>query len=215
MKAEAGRISAHLHTCATGHQRFMVAIAGPPGSGKTTLADEIKSTLVSLGETAVVVPMDGYHLDDIILNARGLRARKGAQHTFDAAGFTHLLRRIRDREPDVYLPVFDRKLELSRAAADVVASDTRFILVEGLYLLLNRSPWDELKPLFDHTIFLNVPEAELIHRLTQRILSLGFDAAYAKNWIASNDLLNMQDVIANSTKADTTISNVRVPTASS
>ncbi len=188
-------------------QRFMAAVAGPPGSGKTTLADQLKSELESSGQSAVVVPMDGYHLDDVILNARGHRARKGAHHTFDVAGFNHLIRRIRAREPDVYLPVFDRHHEHSRAAADMVAADTRFIIVEGLYLLLKRPPWDELKQLFDYTIFLDVPENELVRRLTKRILAHGNDEAYAKYWIASNDALNMRDVIANSAPADKIITN--------
>jgi pantothenate kinase len=204
---EAARIAASLRARAAGHDRFIVAVAGPPGSGKTTLADQLKAELLSTGETVVVVPMDGYHLDDVILNARGHRARKGAHHTFDAAGFIHLLRRIRDREPEVYLPVFDRSLELSRAAADMVAAETRFILVEGLYLLLKRSPWNDLKPIFDHTIFLDVPESELVRRLTKRILSYGFDEAYAKNWIASNDLINMREVIENSSTADTVLND--------
>jgi pantothenate kinase len=208
MMTEPARIAAALRTRAAQHKRFMVAIAGPPGSGKTTLADEICMELRSAGDTAVVVPMDGFHFDDIILNARGHRARKGAAHTFDAPGFENLLKRIKVSEPDIAIPVFDRTMELSRAAADIVDGSTKFILVEGLYLLLDKHPWNNLKQLFDHTIFLDVPAGELERRLTQRILSHGHDLAYAKNWIASNDLLNMRDVIDHSVRADEVITNV-------
>ena len=151
-------------------ERVMIAVAGPPGSGKSTLAAELHKAFLVQGHTAVVVPMDGYHFDDIVLNARGHRARKGAYYTFDATGFAHLLRRIKSREADIAIPVFDRTMELSRAAADVIDGMTRFIIVEGLYLLLKREPWNTLKPLFDVSIYLDVPKPELERRLKRREL---------------------------------------------
>ena len=183
----------------------MVAIAAPPGSGKTTIVEKIRETLVAAGETAVVVPMDGFHFDDIVLNARGHRSRKGAPYTFDALGFEVLLNRIKAQEPDIAIPVFDRTMELSRAAADIISADTKFVLVEGNYLLLKDQPWARLKSLFDFSIYMNVPVEELERRLTKRILEHGHDAAYAKMWIASNDMLNIKYVIENSAAADLTI----------
>ena len=123
--------------------RFMVAIAGPPGSGKTTLSVALCEALKAQNQTAGVVPMDGFHFDDIVLNARGHRARKGAAHTFDASGFEVLLKRIKTRESDIAIPVFDRHMELSRAAADIVPSDTRFVIVEGLYLFAEAKSLDQ------------------------------------------------------------------------
>ena len=183
----------------------MVAFAAPPGSGKTTIVEQLRANLVAAGESAVVVPMDGFHFDDIILNARGHRARKGAPYTFDALGFEVLLKRIKAKEPDIAIPVFDRTRELSRAAADIISADTKFILVEGNYLLLKDQPWARLKSLFDFSIYMNVPVEELERRLTKRILEHGHDAAYAKMWIASNDMLNINYVIENSVAADLTI----------
>jgi pantothenate kinase len=183
-------------------ERFMVGIAGPPGAGKSTISEALHKALPS----SVVVPMDGFHFDDLILNARGHRPRKGAPHTFDAAGFETLLKRIKARESDIAIPVFDRTLELSRNAADIVSNDAKFILVEGNYLLLKQKPWDRLKPLFDFTVFIDVPKVELERRLMSRILAHGHDEAYAKNWIASNDMLNIETVLAESAKADVTIS---------
>lgn len=182
--------------------RFMVALAGPPASGKSTTAHELQKALVSAGESAVVVPMDGFHFDDAVLNARGHRPRKGAPFTFDAAGFAHLLQRIRAREPDIAIPVFDRTMELSRAGADIVSADTRFILVEGNYLLLDEKPWIALRPFFDLTVFIDVPHEELRQRLIRRWLDHGFDLDYAKNWIASNDDLNIAHVLAHRAVAD-------------
>ena len=185
--------------------RYMVGIAGAPASGKSTLAQNLRDALITQGESAIVVPMDGFHFDDAILNARGHRSRKGAPHTYDVRGFEVLLQRIKSREADIAIPVFDRSMELSRAAADIVTDEAKFILVEGNYLLLNQSPWNQLKPLFDFSIFVSEPIEELEQRLIKRWLGHGFDMDYAKNWIASNDLLNIKTVIAESAIADLTV----------
>jgi pantothenate kinase len=204
---DVAELSSRLRAQAGSKSRYMVAIAAPPGSGKTTIVEKIRAALVASGETAVVVPMDGFHFDDIVLNARGHRARKGAPYTFDAFGFEVLLKRIKAQEPDIAIPVFDRTMELSRAAADIISADTKFILVEGNYLLLKDQPWARLKSLFDFSIYLKVPVEELERRLTKRILEHGHDAAYAKMWIASNDMLNIKYVIENSVGADLMIQN--------
>jgi pantothenate kinase len=182
--------------------RFMVAIAGAPGSGKSTLAHNLCGEFIRLGETAIVVPMDGFHFDDAVLNARGHRPRKGAPFTFDARGFEVLLKRIKAREPEVAIAVFDRTLELSRAAADIVDEKAKFVLVEGNYLLLADEPWSRLKALFDYSVFIDVPRRELERRLIKRWLDHGFDMDYAKNWVASNDLLNIDAVNSGSAAAD-------------
>jgi pantothenate kinase len=198
-------IASLIRQKAAGAQRFMVGIAGPPGAGKSTLSAALREALVAQGESAIVVPMDGFHFDDVVLNARGHRPRKGAPFTFDVLGFEVLLKRIKAREQDIAIPVFDRNMELSRAAADIVTDEAKFILVEGNYLLLKSAPWSRLKPLFDFTLFINVTEPELERRLMGRIMSHGYDETYAKNWIASNDLLNIREVQAGSAKADVVV----------
>lgn len=191
-----------LLTHGEGFARFIVGVAGPPSSGKSTLAAKVCEALVKAGETAAVVPMDGFHFDDAVLNARGHRPRKGAPFTFDAAGFEVLLQRIKAREPEIAIPVFDRTMELSRAAAYIVDANVKFIVVEGNYLLLSRPPWSGLRGLFDFTVFLAVSREELRRRLTRRWLNHGFDTAYAENWIASNDMPNIAEVLENSAPAD-------------
>ena len=183
-------------------KRFVIGIAGPPGSGKSTLAEQLRE---ALGENAVVVPMDGFHFDDVILNARGDIARKGAPHTFDVAGFEFLLKRIRSREADIAIPVFDRTQELSRAGSAIISLDAKFIVVEGNYLLLKTVGWKQLKTLFDYTVFLNVPIAELERRLIARWLGFGFDEASAKAKALGNDIPNAKLVIEKSAKANVVV----------
>jgi pantothenate kinase len=187
--------------------RFLVAIAGPPGAGKSSLASNLGEALVSSGESAAVVPMDGFHLDNAILKSRGLLPRKGAPETFDFAGFEALLARIARREPDVAVPLFDRQLDLARAGAAIVSAETRFILVEGNYLLLDEAPWTRLAPLFDLSLFVDVPREELERRLIRRWLDHDHTAEQAKARALSNDIPNAERVLARRLPADLTIRN--------
>lgn len=183
--------------------RFMVAVAAPPGAGKSTVAAHLVR-LIGVGSR--VVPMDGFHYDDAILNARGLRARKGAPDTFDVAGFAHLVTRL-GTEAEVAIPIFDRSMELSRAAADIVGSDDHILIFEGNYLLLEDGPWQALAPRFDLTVMLDVTEDELVRRLTARCLHYGKTPQAAADWIASNDLPNIRRVLQGSRAADIRVRN--------
>ena len=190
-----------IRSKAQGKGRFIAALAGPPGAGKSTLAAEL---VAAVGKGAKAVPMDGFHYDDAVLIARGARNRKGAPDTFDVAGFRHLLTRLRV-EDEVAIPLFDRDLEISRAGADIVGPDDRILIVEGNYLLLNEAPWPDLTPLFDLTIWIDVPEAELDRRLVDRWAHYGKSPAEARAWIDGNDMPNIRRVTQGSRPADLVI----------
>ncbi|PRD43409.1 nucleoside/nucleotide kinase family protein [Phyllobacterium phragmitis] len=184
-------------------ERLLVAIAGPPGAGKSTLSEHLRDALNKGGDgPSAIVPMDGFHLDNAILDQRGLRSRKGSPPTFDCAGFEVLLKRLRMAGEDVVIPAFDRTLDLSRAGAAVVAARHRILLVEGNYLLLDEAPWSRLQPLFDLTIFLDVPFMELEQRLIQRWLEHGHTPEEAGNRALSNDIPNAELVVSSSRPAD-------------
>jgi pantothenate kinase len=193
-------VAAAISRQAADTPRFVVAIAGPPGAGKSVLSQELCATLPE--GAAVIVPMDGFHFDDIVLDRKGLRHRKGAPETFDFTGFEHLLRRIRALEPEIAIPIFDRNVELSRAAAAIIDPGIKFILVEGNYLLLDEEPWSRLAELFDFSIFLDVPRAELERRLLQRWRDHGRTEEEGRAWVASNDMPNVDRVLARRRKAD-------------
>ena len=184
--------------------RFFVAVAGPPGAGKSTLCEALcrmlnrRCTLAP----AVIVPMDGFHFDNAILDIRGLRARKGAPETFDADGFVALLRRLRQSPEPVAVPVFDRAMDLSRTAARMVEPHHRFVLVEGNYPLLQEEPWIQLADLFNLTIWLDVSDAVLEERLIRRWRDNGLSPDAARKRALGNDMPNARLVKSRSRPAD-------------
>jgi pantothenate kinase len=192
--------------------RVIVGIAGPPGSGKSTLAEAMVETLNKNGtDCAVVIPMDGFHYDDAVLEARGLKPRKGSPSTFDVAGFRHLLLRLKaNEEAEVAIPVFDRGLEISRAAARIVSAEIRFLVVEGNYLLLRDKPWAELARTFDLTAMIEEPRSVLEDRLINRWRSYGFSESVAHSKVQGNDLLNVDLVLDSSQQADVTLTSFAV-----
>lgn len=181
--------------------RRLVAVVGAPGSGKSTLAARLVAGLPG----AVLVPMDGFHLDNRLLDRDGLRTRKGAPETFDAAGFVALVRRLKTGEELVY-PLFDRDLDLAIAGAGRVTADTRLVVVEGNYLLLDRAPWRDLAGLWDLSVMLDVPTKELRRRLTARWQGLGRSPAEVLAHL-DNDLANAETVQVQSLAADLRVQN--------
>lgn len=185
--------------------RLLIAIAGPPGSGKSTLAQEIVERLNAESGSepqAALLPMDGFHLDNEVLVARGQLARKGAPETFEAASLVRLVRRIRDGGADVHYPLFDRAHDRCLPDAGLLKAETSIIVVEGNYLLLDAPPWDELADLFDATVFID-PSIEILEqRLIDRWLNLGFSLEAAAEKARGNDLNNARLVLENSRAAN-------------
>jgi len=184
--------------------RTICAIAGAPGSGKSTLAERLVDRLNEEEPgSAALLPMDGFHYDDLYLVPAGLRPRKGAPETFDVGGLRHLLIRLRANDEEaIAVPVFDRDIEIARAGARMIPASARIIVCEGNYLLLGRSPWDSLRPLFDTTVMIEVPEEELRARLRRRWEHYGLNEEEIAWKLDGNDLPNGRVVVAESAPTD-------------
>ena len=184
--------------------RVICAVAGAPGSGKSTLAEAVVASLEAReAGCAALLPMDGFHYDDLYLVPAGLRARKGAPETFDVGGLCHLLLRLRARDEEaVAVPVFDRDLEIARAGARLIPRGVRIIVAEGNYLLLAQPPWDSLRPLFDVTAMIEVPEEVLRARLTARWRRYGLSPDEIAAKVEGNDIPNGRRVREDSAAAD-------------
>lgn len=166
--------------------RQILGIAGTPGCGKSTLAEGLAA---ALGDRAVVVPMDGFHLANRELDRLGRRQRKGAPDTFDAHGYLALLQRIRRQRPDeiIYAPCFERAIEEPIANAIPVLPDTPLVISEGNYLLLSQEPWAQVADVFDACWFLDVDVATRRQRLVGRHMFFGRSHEAAEAWVDSTD----------------------------
>ncbi len=183
---------------AVGTDRLLVAVAGPPASGKSTLA---ASLAAHLGDCAAVLPMDGFHLDNDDLEQMGLLHRKGAPETFDAVGFVRLLRKLRGAKRATF-PTFDREADRTVPDGGQIDDSTRIVLVEGNYLLLDMAPWSELAEVFDLTVRLDVSREALAHRLVTRWRDHGLSEAEARKRAFGNDMKNADFVTESSRRPD-------------
>lgn len=186
--------------------RRFVAIAGAPGSGKSTTVDRLlKRIEQSHPGQAAVLPMDGFHYDDAVLHQMGRHPWKGAPDTYDVGGLVSVLERLAKTQDSVAVPVFDRDLEISRGSARLIGPEARLILCEGNYLLLDRAPWAELANRFDLTAMIEVPEPVLAERLRARWVHYALTEDQIRQKLEHNDLPNGRCVRDESRAADVTL----------
>ena len=184
--------------------RVLVGIVGKPGAGKSTLSayllEELKSSEIT------VVPMDGYHLSNAVLQELGRADRKGAPDTFDVAGFASLLQRIRsEKSVDIYYPVFDRSIEESIAAQGVVTQETKVVIVEGNYLLHDTGGWEAIADLLDEIWFIDVDDEKRFERLIARHIAYGKSPEDAQSWSRGSDEVNARTIAAGRSRAHAVI----------
>ncbi len=192
---------ARLETLRARGTRCLLGLTGVPGAGKSTLAARLAA---HAGATAVVVPMDGFHLANAELTRLGRRERKGAPDTFDAAGYVALLRRLRDPVIGeiVYAPAFHREIEEAVAGEIAVPADVPLVITEGIYLLQDTGPWAAVQPLLDEVWFVEGDEPIRRERLLARHVAHGRTPEAAQAWIASTDEPNAELIRRSRVRAD-------------
>ena len=173
--------------------RQIIGITGAPGTGKSTFASGLADALGR--ERSIVVPMDGFHLANKIIDGTALRDRKGAIDTFDVGGYVSLLQRLRSRdELMVYAPSYRRGLEEPIAASIAVPWDIDFVITEGNYLLSTDSSWHRIRSLVDEIWFVETPHQLRVDRLIARHIAFGMGEEAATAWATGPDETNARYV---------------------
>jgi pantothenate kinase len=203
-------------------KRVLIGIVGAPGSGKTTLAQALVAELLThtapwtagtvsdhrdagrpwIGSHVAHVPMDGYHLADVELHRLGRAGRKGAPDTFDAGGYTALLRRLLAADSDVWAPAFDRELEQPVAGSIPVLRSTRVVITEGNYLLRPEPEWADIQGLLTEVWFCDLAQSVRLERLVARHVRFGKSPVAAREWSLGPDQRNADLILATRDSAD-------------
>ena len=187
-------------------QRGVLAIAGVPGSGKSTLAKALLQTLnTAQPGIAVGLPMDAYHMTNARLETLGLSDRKGAVQTFEAQQYFKHLAQARDASKRVSLPTFDRTIDepvFTGNPEHTVDDQTRYIITEGNYLLLDSLPWTAIDQLADLRVWIDIPADRAKMQTIQRHIRFGRTPQESKLWYETNDQLNADLIRERSRHAD-------------
>jgi len=209
---------------ASASTRLLIAIAGIPGSGKTTLASSVAQGVNDLHhakfheqypnslskspshpDIASVVPLDGYHLTRKQLsempNAEEAVFRRGAAFTFDGDKYLELVKKVRKPlAPEtytIYAPSFDHAVKDPVEDDIPIAPTTRVVIFEGLYTMLDREPWREAAKLMDELWFIDVPVDLAIARLVKRHVASGIssDPEHARIRVMESDMRNGREIL--------------------
>ncbi|XP_022146044.1 putative uridine kinase C227.14 isoform X2 [Momordica charantia] len=176
--------------------KHIVGLAGPPGSGKTTIASEVVRRInmlwpqkassmdsrVEPADVAAVLPMDGFHLYrsqlDAMENPEEAHARRGAPWTFNPQLLLTCLKTLRN-QGSVYAPSFDH------GVGDPVEDDI-FVSLQFIEIDINKS----------------------MQRVLKRHISTGKPLDVAKWRIEYNDRPNAELIMKSKKNADLVIRSI-------
>lgn len=193
--------AADLRLRLAGGTRVLLGVAGAPGSGKSTFAACLADSFGA--GSALVVPMDGFHLGNAIIDGTPLKHRKGAPDTFDVGGYFSLLQRLARRDEEVvYAPDFRRSIDEPVAASIAVPAAVPLIITEGNYLLSDDPKWQQVRSQLDEVWFIDTPPGLRLSRLVERHMLFGMDRPAAEAWAAGSDEANARLIEATRHRAD-------------
>ncbi len=180
---------------------LLIGIAGPPATGKSTLAGRLASDLNAAGLNACVCPLDGFHMTNAQLDAAGLREVKGRIDTFDGTAFARAVPRLKDGAP-FWWPQYSRQRHDPIPKGTRITGKEAVCIVEGNYILADAEPWRSAANFFDFRIIMDASDSVLRARLFVRHIQSGRSAGVAITKIDRTDIPNAREVRAGCSYAD-------------
>jgi len=175
--------------------RYFLGITGGPAAGKSVLAENLSDEInIRTGDDlAAVIPMDGFHLPNNVLEERGLIQSKGAPETFDVDSFVELISQLHEfPDQNIMCPAYDRRTHDPVENAITIQPGNQLIIVEGNYLLLNVSPWNIIRSKMNEIWYIDTPLKTIKERLFHRHISGGASKDEAERKVVSVDLPNVE-----------------------
>lgn len=195
-------------------------------SGKTTLAMIVTESLNARAASAspsspppaAFLPMDGFHLTRAALSAMPdpshAHARRGAAFTFSAPKFLALVQSLR-RGPihpatPILAPSFDHAVKDPKEEDIRILPTHRIVVVEGLYLALDKDEWGVAARLFDEIWFVEVDKEVARQRLAERHVRAGIVKTLEEGdrQARENDLVNGEEILAHRFRVDETVQSL-------
>lgn len=189
-----------------GHVLRVVGFTGTPGVGKSEAVARLGKLLdgTVLGTQSLlagIIPMDGFHKSNEVLQAEGLSDYKGRPDTFDVVGYLMALDRAHDAKTVVYAPGYDRQLGQAIAARYKVEREG-VVLTEGNYLALQDGAWSLVREAIDLLIYLEASPEVTQARLVARHTHHGRTPEQALAWVQRVDEPNRLLVQSSQARAD-------------
>jgi pantothenate kinase len=179
------------------NRRVLIAIAGVPGAGKTTLADKIRNDYLALtgrdSSSIAVLSIDGFHKtrDELrrMKDPEESFRRRGAPFTFDGPGCASRIRDVKyNTDTDVKWPSFDHAEKDPVFDAITVSPKCDVVIIEGIWTLHRSDGFEALEGLFDQSWYLDTPRELSKTRLAERHMKAwGISREEADERIAIND----------------------------
>ena len=192
-------------------RRTVVYLAAPPGAGKTTLAmflEQLSSSVSGLvGLQALST--DGFLRDAEYLQQNhvtigdksfSLASLRGLPETFDVDRLRDKLRHLQDTE--LRWPIYDPRRR--ETVDDIKAVRKNIVLIEGCWLLLRESPWEDIRKFCDFALFITADPKLLRERLITQSLASGKTQKAAEKFYETNDRRNIDLALSTSWAANET-----------